>query len=100
MGLDCSHDAFSGAYSAFNRFRQAISKVTGGSFPPHKDESLDDTQIYWDEDFPKTNPGLKVFLMHSDCDGSLTYKECRLIANEMEAILDKLEPLGTGGGHL
>lgn len=35
MGLDCSHGAFHGAYSAFNRFRQFICAVIGGSFPPH-----------------------------------------------------------------
>lgn len=35
MGLDVSHDAFHGAYSAFNRLRQAVAWAAGGSFPPH-----------------------------------------------------------------
>ena len=35
MGLDVSHDAFHGAYSAFNRLRQFVCAATGGSFPPH-----------------------------------------------------------------
>lgn len=35
MGLDTSHDAFHGAYSAFNRLRQEVSRARGGSFPPH-----------------------------------------------------------------
>ncbi len=36
MGLRCSHDAFHGAYSAFNRFRQFIAAAIGGSHPPHE----------------------------------------------------------------
>jgi len=44
MGLDTTHDAFHGAYSAFNRFRQIVCRAIGGSFPPHflmnKDGSL------------------------------------------------------------
>ena len=35
MGLDISHDAWHGAYSAFNRFRQKVAQAMGGSYPPH-----------------------------------------------------------------
>ena len=50
MGLDCSYGAFSGAYSAFNRFRKFILKAIGGSCPPHDDKSLDSDSWYWDTD--------------------------------------------------
>ncbi len=91
MGLDCSHNAFSGAYSAFNRLRQFVCAATGGSFPPHwmygpNGEILRDpdgatryhTQIPSDrfqcgEGYTRDKwPGLFEFLTHSDCDGEIS----------------------------
>jgi len=120
MGLDCSHDAFHGAYSAFNRFRQVVAHAMGGSFPPHwkvhpsgelvlddrglpiYDESLDDKMIYYDTDgiTPEQGPGLWLFLRHSDCDGEISPEDCRKVADEMEAILPDIEKAGEGGGHI
>jgi len=116
MGLDVSHDAFHGAYSAFNRFRMAVCWAAGGSFPPHvlperlKELKLEEEKNpnYWDEkrDPPKagiachnwwyvpdgvtkeTHPGLYLFLSHSDCDGTLTPDECRLVASDLEKLVD------------
>ncbi len=50
MGLDCSHNAFHGAYSSFNRFRQFVSKSIGGSYPPHEDKSLNGAYWYLPDD--------------------------------------------------
>lgn len=100
MGLDTSHGAFSGAYSAFNRFRGAVAKAAGGSFPPHDDKSLDPELIYWPANFEVTHPGLAEFLKHSDCDGSINPSVCKKIANEMEVLLPKLAEMGSGGGHI
>lgn len=36
MGLDISHDAFHGAYSAFNSLRQEVAHAVGGSYGPHR----------------------------------------------------------------
>lgn len=119
MGLDCSHDAFHGAYSAFNRFRQAVSRAAGGSYPPHylytasgeiavgangllvRDESMDEGRFYVaDEMTQQTHPGLWEFFAHSDCDGDITPDLCGKLADEMEALLPKLEAQGDGGGHI
>lgn len=119
MGLDCSHDAWSGAYSAFNRFRQAIAFATGGSFPPHyqrnedgtlkadfagnliRDDTMDQEQIYLANGFTReTNPGLYEFLTHSDCDGEIAPDICAKLADEMEALLPKLDLLKEAGGHM
>lgn len=119
MGLDVSHDAWGGAYSAFNRFRQAIAWATGGSFPPHYRRNEDGTmkaqidgslilaldmdpeQIYFDDGFTReTNPGLYEFLTHSDCDGEIAPDICAKLADEMEALLPKLDSLNEGGGHM
>ena len=82
MGLDVSHDAFSGAYSSFNRFRQAIAKAMGGSYPPHEKETDDDGKPldrdmwYWGSGFSRaTHPGLYCLLSHSDCDGEISRED-------------------------
>lgn len=88
MGLDISHDAFHGAYSSFNRFRQFVLESIGGSYPPHKDKTLDDEYWYWDiEPLPlESYEGLEVFFGHSDCDGEISPNMCKKIAEEFESI--------------
>ena len=104
MGLDCSHDAFHGAYSAFNRFRQAICAAMDGSHPPHDEnhEDLSAERWYWGPGYdPDTHPGLYVLLCHSDCDGSISPAHCILIADELEALLPAIAKTdGYGGGHI
>lgn len=110
MGLDCSKDAFHGAYSAFNSFRQAVAHAVGGSYPPHykrdekgtllrqgpeqrlvRDETLDENSFYTDDGYsPANNPGLWEFLSHSDCDGEISPEMCKTVADELELLLDKM----------
>ena len=96
MGLDCSHDAFSGAYSAFNRLRQFVAKAAGGSFPDHEDTGLDNEFFYLD-----TNkwPGIAIFLAHSDCEGEIAPDDCLLVAQDLTRILDTTED-GPSVGHI
>lgn len=121
MGLDCSHDAFHGAYSAFNRFRQCVAAATDGSFPDHyvygpggiltddpetglakRRTDLKPGWWYWGDHYTKaTHPGLYEFLCHPDCEGSITPTLCRALANELEALLPKIEALGwQDSGHI
>lgn len=105
MGLDTTHDAFHGAYSAFNRFRRFVLKSLGGSWPPHEDKSLDDKQWYWDnEKFDlKKYEGLMEFFTHSDCDGEISPEMCVKVADELESILPRIEELAKtedAHGHL
>lgn len=101
MGLDCSHDAFHGVYSAFNRLRQIIAKAADGSFPPHENKELDDNLWYWGDSFSrKTHPGLFVFMQHSDCDGDIAPDDCIKVANDLESLLPKIEKYGAGTGHI
>jgi hypothetical protein len=118
MGLDCSHDAFSGAYGAFNRFRQSIAFVMKGSFPPHFKRNEDFTVImhnesvmyntemdgkhwYWDDKYSeKMYPGIFVLMQHSDCDDNIAPEDCLLIANELEKFLPALQKLKGASGHL
>lgn len=98
MGLAISHDAFRGAYSAFNRLRWAICQAMGGSWP----ETLSGDQIwYWGEGYSrKTHPGLHRFLCHSDCDGKIHPKTASKLADELEALLPEIEKQGMGEGHI
>jgi len=112
VGLDISHDAFHGSYGAFNRFRQAVARAIGGSYPPHDPAAkwpLDPDQWYWwagEEDQnprgfgDRTHPGLYEFFMHSDCDGEIGPRVCMFLADELEAILPEIAAQGDGGGHL
>lgn len=107
MGLDVSHDAFHGAYSAFDRFRWAICKAMGGSWPPHESEIAADGEKliagvwYWGRGFTQaTHPGLHVLLTHSDCDGDISPEDCALVAKDLEQLLPDMAAMGTGGGHI
>lgn len=114
MGLDCSHDAFHGAYSAFNSFRQVICKAFGGSFPPHnfkgfkngvitrdmllgKEQPLDNNMIYFndptDENTVEVPDGLYLFLTHSDCDGDISPELCIKVADDLEQLLPKIKAM-------
>lgn len=94
MGLDTTHDAFHGAYSAFNRFRWFLLKSIGGSWPPHEDANLKDGSWYWGEGYSsKTHKGLLEFFGHSDCDGEISPEMCKIVADELELILPKVEEL-------
>jgi hypothetical protein len=98
MGLNVSHNAFNGAYSAFNRFREAVCKATGG----HWCDEISGYD-YWKfgEGYTsKSHPGLYEFLKHSDCDGEISSELAAKCADEMEALLPALEAQGDGGGHL
>ena len=92
MGLDCSHGAFRGAYSAFNRLRQAVAKAAGGSYPPHeKGSGLDDRRWYVGDEYNKESfPGLWEFLGHSDCDGEIDPEMCKLVARDLSSLKDTL----------
>lgn len=110
MGLDCSHDAFHGAYSAFNSFRQAVAYAVGGSYPSHYrrdekgnllrqgpnqrlviNEELDPDHFYTGEKYTEeSSPGIFEFLKHSDCDGEIEPAMCKTIADELELLKGKM----------
>lgn len=106
MGLDMTYDAFSGAYSAFNRLRQFVAAGMGGSHPPHEDATLDPQSWYCDDAFTReSHPGLYEFMCHSDCDGEISYGKCKKLADELEALMPVFEELEQSGkfasaGHI
>lgn len=111
MGLDTTHGAFHGAYSAFLRFRQVVAKAMGGSYPPHEKSFVcsdgdviiepDQKRFYvpgtW-EVFQIERPGLTAFLLSNDCEGEFSPETCKQMADEIEALLPEIEKLDDGGG--
>lgn len=115
MGLDTTHDAWHGAYSAFSRFRDKLAEAAG--YTGHTNEH---GQVMWDIDWgciertighdllgrwPKmpvrpdgTEDPLLVLLAHSDCEGEIQPEFCAPLADRLEELLPLLE--GDGGGHV
>jgi hypothetical protein len=101
MGLAISHGTFRASYSAFNRFRQAVAKAIGGSWPPHEDKSLDPDTWYWHDSHKEgDHPGIEILMQHSDCEGEISAADAAKVADDLEAILPLLDAMGEGGGHI
>lgn len=123
MGLDISHGAWNGAYSAFHRWRCMIAQTMG--FPPldimegfyddKSDFALLDHKFDKDalemsalrrirEQLPikweslKPSPIIEL-LYHSDCDGDIPHGKLRKLADALEELLHKI-PDTDGGGHI
>jgi hypothetical protein len=115
MGLDMSHDAWHGAYSAFTRFRTTLAEVAGlplvddPDMPGVKSVDVDWNAVSsaniegeWGEKLPTLRDGtfdpLLLLLVHSDGDGVLHPYHAKLIADRVEELIPLL-PLD-GGGHI
>lgn len=108
MGLDTSHDAWHGAYSAFTRWRHAVAEAAGyaiirpgpllthpgvGQYP-YVDLNWDvfeDKNYQGDWDRPPGDDPLLYLIVHSDCDGVIHPKEGRHLAARLEQLLPKLD---------
>lgn len=106
MGLDTSHDAWHGAYSAFHRFRCAVARCIGIDLERMEGFESDifgprhGPAIPWSALPPHP---LHKFLNHSDCDGEIAVEDLVPIADALEAILPPLEAadvVDAPGGHL
>ena len=97
MGLDTTHDCWHGAYSAFSRWRVEIARVAG--MPPLEmmEGFIHDGQqgIKWEILKPDV---LHVLLNHSDCDGHISWRNTKKLADRLAELLPLLE--GDGGGHI
>lgn len=128
MGLDTSHGAWHGAYSAFMTWRTKIAEVAG--FPPlelmegyYSEEGFDNPFGLLDFKFPKNSDALEMaqlnrirkrlpikwdlfgnhplipLLTHSDCEGDISYGNCKRIADALEKLIPLL-PDEDAGGHI
>jgi len=120
MGLDCSHNAWHGAYSAFHRWRCEIAKAAGypalelmegffdssrwvPSYLKHKElyphvRMIEDGSLPLSWDLFPDDP-LKELLCHSDCDGDIQPEDCSKIADRLQEVIKNL-PNDNLGGHI
>jgi len=95
MGLDISHNAWHGAYSAFMRWRMKIAEVSGLPDLNKMEGFTDDKNaIKFDTKHPLTP-----LLYHSDCDGYINRSKLPGIIDALTKILPFLEK-EDGGGHI
>lgn len=115
MGLDVSHECWSGPYSAFHRWRCWLAEQAG--YPPldlmegfQIDES--DRKAYVNAKYPDIGspmpiPPIRQFpfhsdplswlLFHSDCDGKIHWSLCKGIALRLAGILHRWKNAGGNG---
>lgn len=123
MGLDVSHDAWSGAYGAFSRWRDALAGAAGyelawiatgelfeegrppiGKWVPTRQIVL----IDWGHIVRKNYDGewddmphdpLILLIAHSDCDGHIYNEHLEPLIARLTELLPAIEGQN-GGGHL
>lgn len=91
MGLDTTHDCYSGGYGGFNLLRAAIARAAG--------EQIEDSfsVLYNYDDFRPINfhgewdktpeDILTVLIVHSDCEGKIMSEHCGPLADRIEKLL-------------
>ena len=95
MGLDTTHDAWHGPYSAFHLFRQALIAAIGGTYTEVHPAGYDWT--YDDAIVPSEHvAGLSVLLNHSDCDGEISPDDCLAVAAALEWVAPRMPDDGAG----
>jgi hypothetical protein len=122
MGLDTTHDAWHGAYSAFMRWREKLAEAAG--LPPLRmmecffvagNAPYDPSTMVYDKTAKETvqrfleglpikweclkPDALHELLYHSDCEGDIPADRCAAIADSLERIMPNI-PEGDGGGHI
>lgn len=105
MGLDTSHDAWSGAYSSFRRFRNAIAKAAGWPFDEvAQDYGLPNDRT-WDQVVADMNGDkdvmghwttkpldpLEFLLCHQDCDGEIEHEDIAPLLGALRPLIDKID---------
>jgi len=88
VGLDTSHDCWSGPYSMFMRWRQWLHLFITNDPKGATEEALKaawEAGRYDDQSVP-----INVLMNHSDCDGEIPAAVCGPLADALEALLPKM----------
>lgn len=105
MGLDMSHGAWHGAYSAFNRYRDKVAEAAGYPLvdvdvygvkyrvPDIDWSAIPDGAIVGDWHGVNPDDALLYLFAHSDCEGHLKPKACRRLADRLEELLPAINAL-------
>jgi hypothetical protein len=108
MGLDTSHDCWTGAYSAFMRWRTELAKAAGYPVSAEHRIGEPDYELPWDEFEAKNYQGewdeqqadpLVYLLVHSDCDGVIHPEQGLPLAVRLEELALFVDE-SKSGGHI
>lgn len=89
MGLDTSHDCWSGPYSMFMRWRCWLHACLN----PGENADRDSLVKAWDAGrYDDQSVPINVLMAHSDCDGSIPAAVCGKVADALQAVLDACAP--------
>jgi len=105
MGLDCSHDAFSGGYARFNHMRYKILSAAVGRtiipFEPKSDKFL--AGLFGECNVTYENLGgewktvpeepLMILIAHADNEGFITPEHCILLHNRILELMPEIEKI-------
>lgn len=82
MGLDTTHDCWSGSYSAFGDWRRELARAAG--LPPLETMEGFGGETLWADLTPDI---LHVLIHHSDCEGEIDHKHCAPLAGRLESLM-------------
>ena len=112
MGLDVSHDAWHGAYSAFSRWRQKIAELAGYAVwdvvydGGYKTPTI---MLDWGHITEENLNGkwyqmpadpLILIFAHHDCEGTLPWQFCKALADRLTELMPLLATESDNGGHI
>lgn len=106
MGLDTTHDCWSGGYSSFNIWRDKLAEVAG--YEMIVDEGKPAPKIDWEVITPGNLNGdwerapedpLLILIAHYDCQGFIRAEYTKPLADRMAQLLPLL-PDDEGPGHI
>jgi hypothetical protein len=83
MGLDTSHNCWSGPYSSFNRFRFSLGHQIGIDLKDYQGYGGGGSKFLYEIEHD-----IMPLINHSDCEGKLTVKEAKRVAKGLTNILD------------
>lgn len=75
MGIDISPGRLHLSYSTFHHWRTTLCEAAGIVF----------------EQSRKENGGLQILMDHSDCEGEISWQDCKEIANALKPLRKKIE---------
>jgi hypothetical protein len=110
MGLDTSHGAWHGAYSAFGRWRNTVAKAAeypfdtdpngyGREYPRLNWDAITEANLQGRWDSTPEDP-LIVLIAHSDCDGAIYPEQAGPLADRLEELLPKISESDESWGHI
>ncbi|WPH57789.1 hypothetical protein [Mycobacterium phage WXIN] len=116
MGLDISHGAWRGAYSAFSRWRDELAEAADYYIPKLDPEEQNGRKLvcidwarwpmdgYYDPPYipcriDGTPDPLLLLVAHSDCEGIIQHRFLDALANRLEELLPRVDGV-EGFGHI